>query len=140
MSGGTANPPKLYKIDLKRFGVPNSLLSLRNRMPRTIQDAMTLVAQLNLRYLWFDSLCLIQDDPVDLKRAITQMDVIFEAAWVTIIAAQGQSADSGLPGVSSFPRPPTQEIHQLKPGLNLLRVHSLDEHLNESAYSSRGWT
>lgn len=32
---------------------------------RTLQDAIKVVYSLGLRFLWVDSLCIIQDDPQD---------------------------------------------------------------------------
>ena len=109
-------------------------------MPKTIQNAMILVKELGLRYLWFDSLCLIQDDIDDLKNGIMNMDAVYESAWFTIIAAQGSTAATGLPGVSQFPRELKQEIIPVKPGMRFLHVRSLDHHLNRTVYASRGWT
>lgn len=33
-----------------------------NNLPKTYQDAITVARKLNLRYVWIDSLCIIQDD------------------------------------------------------------------------------
>lgn len=33
-----------------------------DQIPKTFQDAITLTRQLGIRYLWIDSLCIIQDD------------------------------------------------------------------------------
>lgn len=35
-------------------------------IPRTIRDAITLVSRIGERYLWVDSLCLIQDNDADM--------------------------------------------------------------------------
>jgi hypothetical protein len=36
-------------------------------LPRTMRDAVTLVRELDLRFLWIDSLCIIQDCKDDLN-------------------------------------------------------------------------
>ena len=137
---GSSTPPKLYIKDLSLLSTPGSLLNLRKRTPRTIRDAMVLVEEVGLRFLWFDSLCLMQDNPEDLKRGIMNMDAVFESAWFTIIAAQGSGADAGLPGVTRFPREVDQDCLNIKDGFTILRVNSLDHYLNKSTYASRGWT
>ena len=109
-------------------------------MPNTLRDAMTLTAGLGLRYLWFDSLCLVQDDPADFMRGIMNMDLVYEYSYVSVIAAHGDGAESGLPGVGQTPRQGRQDTELLKPGMEIMRVHSLDEHLNKSVWASRGWT
>ena len=137
---GDSKPPKLYQDELARLSRKDSLVDMKAEMTRTIQDVMMLVEGLKLRYLWLDSLCLVQDDPIDLENGIRTMDQIFESAWVTIVAAEGPSADSGLPGVSEFPRVLQQDFVYVKPALGLLRARSLDLHLNKTIYASRGWT
>jgi Heterokaryon incompatibility protein (HET) len=36
-----------------------------NALPKTFQDAVAITQMLNIRYLWIDSLCIIQDDVDD---------------------------------------------------------------------------
>jgi len=74
----------------------------RDPLPRTIQDAMFVVAAIGERYLWVDCLCIVQDDAEELKRNIHSMDRIFLAASLTIVAASGNNANCGLPGL--YPR------------------------------------
>jgi hypothetical protein len=45
-----------------RSGIPLSSL------PRTFRDAILIKRALGLRYLWIDSLCIIQDSDVDWER------------------------------------------------------------------------
>jgi hypothetical protein len=138
---GSASPPRLFKADIARFSTPGGLEGLRAQMPRTITDAMTLTQEsLGLRYFWFDSLCLVQDDPAELHAAIRRMDMVYEGAYLTIIFAQGDNAGVPLPGVSVIPRTLHQDYAQIRPGFGLLRTRTLDGSLNESVYASRGWT
>jgi Heterokaryon incompatibility protein (HET) len=73
--------------------VPNFRLTASNRnqlllqgsidkiwemIPRTIQDAITLVRKLELRYLWVDALCLLQNDWQDIDRGVNVMDQVYE--------------------------------------------------------------
>jgi hypothetical protein len=46
------------------------------------------------KYLWVDSICIIQDDPVVVNAQINQMDLIYTQAVFTIVAATGQNADA----------------------------------------------
>jgi hypothetical protein len=75
-----------------------------DQLPQTIQDAMILMSQIQERYLWVDSLCIVQDDK-DVKRSqIATMNQIYQGAYATIIAASGNDANAGLPGVRSGTR------------------------------------
>lgn len=70
-------------------------------LPQAIEDSITVTSKLGKRYLWVDSLCIDQTDQVHKDSQIRKMRDIYHRAWVTIIAISGNSADSGLPRVSS---------------------------------------
>lgn len=36
-----------------------------NDLPKTFQDAVTTCIALDIRYIWIDSLCILQDSPED---------------------------------------------------------------------------
>ncbi|CAJ2510348.1 Uu.00g050510.m01.CDS01 [Anthostomella pinea] len=74
--------------------------SLPEHLPATVEDAMTVVKQLGYRYLWVDRYCLDQSDTAEFQAQLNQMADIYRHALATIIAAAGDSADYGLPGVS----------------------------------------
>ncbi|KAK7177874.1 heterokaryon incompatibility protein [Paraphaeosphaeria sporulosa] len=52
----------------------------------TFRDAIIVTRQLGFRYLWIDSLCIIQDDEEEWKRESRIMGDIFSGACVTIAA------------------------------------------------------
>lgn len=61
-------------------------------MPATFQDAIHVTKKLGMRYLWIDSLCIVQDDKDDWEaEAITMCD-IFAHSRVTISAAKSSSS------------------------------------------------
>lgn len=64
-------------------------------MPQTFRDAIAVTRQLDIRYLWIDSLCLVQDDPVDWKRESLNMGDIFESCICTIAATDALNEDGG---------------------------------------------
>jgi hypothetical protein len=102
---GNAVPFTLRKADIafSSDSTPtfeNSYVSLdRNSLPQTIQDAMFVVATIGKRYLWVDSLCIVQDDLEDLNHNLHCMDRIYSAAELTIVAAGGEDANAGLQGL-----------------------------------------
>jgi Heterokaryon incompatibility protein (HET) len=73
-------------------------------LPKTVQHAIELVKALGERFLWIDALCLIQNDTVAMWRGIEAMDLIYEKAALCIIAASGDNANAGLPGVRKSTR------------------------------------
>ena len=68
-------------------------------LPRTIQDAITVVRRLGETYLWTDIVYIDQDDPKDVDAQVQQMYRSYEAALCTLVALDGSNAHSGLPGV-----------------------------------------
>lgn len=119
----------------------NGLEANRSKIPNTILDAITVVHKLGERYLWVDSLCLLQDDPTELQECVAVMDLIYEMATFTIIAAGGEDAWAGLEGV-----PPTRRkihaspVRDIVPGLKMTTVVDVDTPLRNSVYNSRAWT
>lgn len=75
------------------------------KVPNVIQNAIALVPRLGERYLWVDSLCIMQDDRECLDRHIRHMASIYEAAVFTIVAADGSDADYGILGIRGVSAP-----------------------------------
>lgn len=55
-------------------------------LPKTIQDACSIVNRLGFRYLWVDRLCIIQDSPDDWSHEASRMAHIYKQAFCTISA------------------------------------------------------
>ncbi|KAK0639955.1 heterokaryon incompatibility, partial [Cercophora newfieldiana] len=118
---------------------PGSLWLAQRDLPAVITDAMALVAGMGERYLWVDRLCILQDDGDTKMAAINQMDVIYENALLTIVAAEGADASAGLPGVGRRPRMQAQRCDVIGPRLKMIVPHELDA-LRSTKWASRAWT
>ncbi|KAK0726134.1 heterokaryon incompatibility protein-domain-containing protein [Lasiosphaeris hirsuta] len=129
-----ANKPRLMR--------PGVLHSVWPLLPRTIRDAVSLCRVLRIRFLWVDSLCLVQNDYTDLEPSIRVMDRIYEHAWLTIVAAHGHDANAGLPGVQEGDRHEMEcRPHgTVEPGVVLGASPSLKLRLMGSLYQTRAWT
>ncbi|KAG6365894.1 hypothetical protein INS49_000070 [Diaporthe citri] len=55
-----------------------------DQLPKTIGDAILLCSKLEFRYIWIDSLCIIQDDKDDWMNQAAQMSRIYSKATLTI--------------------------------------------------------
>ncbi|KAF7672899.1 hypothetical protein GT037_008850 [Alternaria burnsii] len=75
-------------------------------LPRTIEDAISVTKVLDLRYLWVDRYCIDQENDAEKQTQIQQMDLIYQHAFVTIVAAAGNDPHFGLPGVGATSRHP----------------------------------
>ncbi|KAL2061854.1 hypothetical protein VTL71DRAFT_7232 [Oculimacula yallundae] len=110
-----------------------------SRLPSTIRDAIWVTRALGLRYLWVDSLCIIQDDESDKMKEIQLMGTIYKNARVTIAAARSLSVYDGF----------LQEIHvpqiclpfiDSDGNLRKLWVHAEPPELPDEPLEKRGWT
>jgi hypothetical protein len=63
-------------------------------LPKTFQDAITIVRALNVRFLWIDSLCIIQNDESDWKAESVRMADVYSNSYINI-AATGSSDSRG---------------------------------------------
>ena len=109
-------------------------------VPRTIMDAMQLVKCIGMRYLWVDSLCIVQDDDEDKGQQIKIMDSIYISAELLIVAAAGSDANAGLPGIGSTPRRVSQTIEKITGTQFITAQPSVQQVLDRSVWNSRGWT
>jgi hypothetical protein len=69
----------------------------KDLMPTAFQDAAMVAQSLDIKYLWIDTLCIIQDSKADWEEQSANMGDIFQSAAITIAAS---SPDH--PGISLF--------------------------------------
>lgn len=137
--GGPQNH-SLQTKNLHLYQQPGSLID--DILPQGIVDAMTLTRTLGERYIWVDSLCIVQDDDKDKLLFIAAMGTIYAHATVTIVNAANTHVAHAVPGVSCSRR--VQQVHRLK---DFWLVEALDlphrswqGYLHDTMWNSRGWT
>lgn len=65
-------------------------------LPPTFADAIRLTDALGLSYLWIDSLCIIQDDPLDWEAESTAMCDVYRGSTINIAASASVDCKGGL--------------------------------------------
>lgn len=65
-------------------------------LPKTFQDTINLARQLSVRYVWIDSLCIIQDDPIDWQKEAAMMESIYSGSFLTVAATAASNSHVGL--------------------------------------------
>ncbi|KAH6725012.1 heterokaryon incompatibility protein-domain-containing protein [Leptodontidium sp. MPI-SDFR-AT-0119] len=65
-------------------------------LPRTFQDAISVTRELGQRYLWIDSLCIIQGEGGDWATEATKMEAVFKNAYCTIAATSAKDSTDGF--------------------------------------------
>lgn len=77
-------------LPMMKLGIPWSTL------PRTFQDAVSIAQELSIRYLWIDSLCIIQDDIADWERESSKMATIYANTYLNIAATCSRNSHDGF--------------------------------------------
>ncbi|KAF4628515.1 hypothetical protein G7Y89_g9639 [Cudoniella acicularis] len=120
---------KTTKLTIKDWGVslPFEIL------PKTLQDAIIVTSKLNIRYLWVDALCIIQDDPEDMAQEMSQMARIYSSAVVTVAASRARTVNEGFLQVRDAGDPPHLMFelpYKTRTGeLGSITLHSPSRHL-----------
>ena len=65
-------------------------------LPRSYQDAVIVARGLQVRYIWIDSLCIIQDSAADWKQEASRMSSIYKGSLVTIGSACAEDSTGGF--------------------------------------------
>jgi hypothetical protein len=134
---GGQNFLRLTASNVKNFERDGSI-DIEN-FPRSISDAISLCRELGERYLWVDSMCIIQDTQ-DKHWQMKSMEAIYRGAVLTIVAAAGNNANVGLPGFSGAPFG-FKQLSVSVQGLKLANVSpEFKKSVDLSIWNTRAWT
>ncbi|KAK2016920.1 HET-domain-containing protein [Colletotrichum eremochloae] len=111
-------------IDEFRKQIPISSLS------NTFKDAILITRCLGFRYLWIDSVCINQDDPVEKASEISRMHSIYKNSQLNLSATVGET---GL----IFPRNPLSVLPVLRKK-NTTKFHAFKPAVEEYLMVSAG--
>ncbi len=120
-------------------------------LPKSIRDAIQVTRKLGLKYLWIDSLCILQDSTEDWDIESSRMVDMYSHAHVTLFADGARDDDAGFLGPRKFAdhKPLAVRLKVQHGGAVTLPVFiriSVDgsrqdfkSTVDESVLSSRGW-
>lgn len=130
--------PMAMTSNISNLQIKGALSKLR--LPATISEAMYACRRLGHRYLWVDALCIVQDDNDELTDQIRHMYDIYSGSFMTIVAATGEHANSGLSGVGRN-RPRTPQRGTQHEGMEIIEVLPfLSDVSHRWKWNTRGWT
>jgi hypothetical protein len=137
--------PKYNLIDLEDFKTGGLDTE---KLPQTYWDAMEVVRMLDLKYLWVDALCLPsgelgKDEKRKYDEGIANFDRIYEGAELTIIAADGEDADSGIRAINRDEDTSGKRWHyrrNIASGEKWELIRGVYDRLKDRPYVTRGWT
>jgi Heterokaryon incompatibility protein (HET) len=114
-------------------------------LSKTFQDAISITRRLGIRYIWIDSLCIIQNDVADWERESANMANIYQKSYLTLAAAASSSGAGGLfvdrdgefleinLPQSTFSKPPSIRVRRERPHRSLNPTAKCDP------LSTRAW-
>lgn len=148
--GNPNSPPlRLLKANLEEFreGI------LLERLPLTFRHAVAFAARLDgVRYIWIDSLCIIQDDKDDWLVESQVMGDVYKNSFLNISATAARHGDDGI----FYTRPP-RALRDLRVDINVAGVPGVSpedpsmrrctladpsfwhEHVDTAPVNTRGW-
>ncbi|KAI1302661.1 heterokaryon incompatibility protein-domain-containing protein [Xylaria venustula] len=111
--------PRLTRDTLKDKKVNISWESLT----KTFQDVIIVARGIGVKYVWIDSLCIIQDDTADWETEAAKMGTIYEGALVVIAATAATDGTGGC----LFEKEPYLEIQATIQGHEPFRVFAREK-------------
>lgn len=113
-------------------------------LPLTFKDAVQTTRGLGVRYLWIDSLCIIQDSLEDWEEEVAIMGQVYSQSLITLTASISGNSDEGCrvkkpPSAKS--NPPLDIIKDSK-RIRIFAKSPLDwnDAWNRGPLCKRGWT
>jgi len=125
---------------IESLGMDGALLGRIDHLPTTIKDAISFTGTIGERYLWIDSLCIVQDDADDKKNQISALDQIYSSAVLTVAVTSDETANDGLAGMGAGPRTFRQHIEKVQDMYLANRSVGFDTAVNDSIWNTRAWT
>jgi hypothetical protein len=111
------------------------------QLPQTFRDAIEVTRSLKRRYLWIDSLCIIQGKGGDFREEAERMEDVYSGAYCVLAASCATGQTSGF----LFPRQARKYV-TLKAGNDAdgsyyvcERIENFKEHVVDGELCQRGW-
>ncbi|KAF2093647.1 HET-domain-containing protein [Rhizodiscina lignyota] len=124
-------------LDDRKEGIPSEHLS------KTFSEAIEITRRLGIKYIWIDSLCIIQDDKADWLNEASKMADVYRNAYLTIAATRSAGGDGGLftstPDLEVSGSTPTDEGYRIifREQIKHVRMHESDD--DRCPLFCRGW-
>lgn len=65
-------------------------------LPKTFQDAVSLCREFEIRYLWIDSLCIVQGDVLEWRHEANRMSMVYGNAFLVLVASASSGDEVGM--------------------------------------------
>ncbi|KAN0108875.1 HET domain containing protein [Hyaloscypha variabilis] len=111
-------------------------------LPKTLRHAVIITRMLGVRYLWIDSLCIIQDDADDWRKESALMADVYGNNLFAISALSAGSSNDGILSKGVPPEQPLAVVYD--DGSHLIGVRKRSplfrKVMSTAPLNTRGWT
>ncbi|KAI4689686.1 uncharacterized protein J4E88_003041 [Alternaria novae-zelandiae] len=108
-------------------------------LPATFHDAVNCTRKIGIRYLWVDSLCIIQGEHGDFNDESKNMEAVFSGAYCVLAASRASNQRDGF----LDPRPQREYItiqrDNEKPFFVCKTIDNFSKDVIEGSLNMRGW-
>jgi len=112
-------------------------------LPSTFTDAVEAALYVNVKYLWIDSICIIQDDPVDWSTEAALMSEVYRNAYCTFSASLVCTEATGMFRLNNMNNIADIILPDMNQGFTTVRFFQrpvdAGEVLEASPLQQRGW-
>ena len=116
--------PQLLETTTKNIASHTKQIKFSD-LSRSFRDAVRICRRLSVRYLWLDTLCILQDSRDDWAEQASKMASIYENAFLTLAFSGARNSEQAI----LSPRPPLPSVRL---GGSLAHVH-LRNRMDENA-------
>ncbi|KAH3959712.1 hypothetical protein HBH64_022360 [Parastagonospora nodorum] len=106
-------------------------------LPKTFQDAVDCTRKLNVRYLWIDSICIIQGPDGDFSDEAKRMEDVYSGAYCVVAASRAGDQRDGFLGAR--PRRKHVSFQPEKPFYVCQTIDQFNDDVILGSLNQRGW-
>ncbi|KAK4208373.1 heterokaryon incompatibility protein-domain-containing protein [Rhypophila decipiens] len=116
-----------------------------SNLPKTYQDSLVVAQALGFKYIWIDSLCIIQDNEEDWLSQSALMERVYQNSACNIAATWADDSQKGCfnkrdPAISSLATVTARETADGRPiEFQLGDMKVTEREIDEAPLNSRGW-
>lgn len=115
-------------------------------LPKAFRDAILVTRMLGVRYIWIDSICILQDSLEDWEREAAKMSLVYSNSTLTIAATGANDSTEGCFLSRNAPEiEPVMLEYPIDSALEVGRIFltprraTFDESVSRGPLSRRGW-
>jgi hypothetical protein len=91
-----SSPPHVHFVTDNQNVKIHREKEIPNELPQTLADAIKTTRHLGVRYIWIDSICIIQGEGGDFAKEADRMEAVFSSAYCVIAATSAEGSSSGF--------------------------------------------